>query len=108
MPAAIGTIHRVLKPGGSALVTFAGISKISPRDMARWGEFWRVTSLAARKMFEEVFAQANVQVESFGNVLTAISFLHGIAANELTEAELNHHDPCYELIIAVRAMKEDQ
>jgi len=105
MPAAIQTIHRVLKPGGVALATFAGISKISPRDRDRYGEFWRVTTMSAKKLFEANFAPAQIEAFAFGNVLTAISFLHGLSSDELTRQELDHHDPCFEVIVAVRARK---
>jgi hypothetical protein len=74
--------------------------------MERWGDFWRFTTLSARRMFEEAFDAGNVTVESYGNVLAAIAFLHGLAAQELTDAELNHRDPDYEVLIAVRACKK--
>jgi hypothetical protein len=38
-------------------------------------------------------------------VLTAIAFLRGLAAEELKREELDYHDPDYELIITVRAVK---
>jgi hypothetical protein len=40
-----------------------------------------------------------------GNVLAAISFLHGLAAEELRPEELDHRDTDYELLITVRARK---
>jgi hypothetical protein len=46
-----------------------------------------------------------VHVESHGNVLAAVAFLHGLAAHELTCAELDDHDPLYQLVITARAMK---
>ena len=46
-------------------------------------------------------------MSTFGNVLASIAFLHGLAAEELREDELNYHDPDYELLIAVRAVKPE-
>jgi hypothetical protein len=46
-----------------------------------------------------------VHVEPHGNVLAAVAFLHGLAAHELTRAELDDHDPLYQLVITARAMK---
>ena len=103
--AAIRTLYRVLKPGGVLLATFPGISRICRPEIDVWGDYWRFTTLSARRLFEEVFAPADVTVEAYGNVLSAISFLHGLAAEELTAAELTLRDPNYEVLIAVRARK---
>lgn len=103
--AAIGTLHRILKPGGVVLATFPGISKVSREDMDRWGYHWAFTTCSARRLFEEFFAPEDVLVEARGNVLSAISFLHGLADRELEPAELDFHDPDYEVLIGVRARK---
>lgn len=102
---AVRTLYRILKPGGVLLATFPGISQISRYDMDRWGEFWRFTTLSAKKLFQEVFLSENVDVHSYGNVLTAIAFLHGLASEELTRKELDYHDKDYEMLITVRAVK---
>ncbi len=103
--AAIGTFHRILKPGGVVLVTIPGISKVSREDMDRWGHFWSFTTCSARRMFEEFFEPEGVSVEAHGNVLSAIAFLHGLADRELDPSELEFHDPDYEVLIGVRARK---
>jgi SAM-dependent methyltransferase len=103
--AAIANAYAALKPGGVLLATLAGISQISRYDMERWGDYWRFTTLSARLLFEEVFPAANVSVEAYGNVLSAIAFLHGLAAEELGREELDHRDPNYEVLIALRAVK---
>jgi SAM-dependent methyltransferase len=103
--AAIRTIYRILKPGGVLLATFSGISQISRYDMDRWGDYWRFTSLSARRLFEEVFPRASVAVEAHGNVLAAIGLLHGLAQEDLWREELDYRDPDYEVLITVRAVK---
>jgi SAM-dependent methyltransferase len=103
--AAVRTLHRILKPGGVALVTVPGISKISPEDMERWGQYWSLTSSSARRLFEEAFPPEAVTVEVGGNVLAATAFLMGIALEELTAAELEHTDEHYQVIVGVRAQK---
>ena len=50
--AEVAEIHRILKPGGSVLCTVPGISQISRFDMDRWGDYWRLTSLSAKELFE--------------------------------------------------------
>ena len=44
-------------------------------------------------------------MNAYGNVLTTVGFLHGLAAEELTEAELDKHDRDYQLLITIRAVK---
>jgi len=104
--AAILSLHRILGPGGVLLATVPGISQISRYDMDRWGDYWRFTTASARRIFEEVFGPENVSVESYGNVLAANAFLHGLAQEELRPDELEFRDPDYELLITVRAVKK--
>jgi hypothetical protein len=103
--AAAKTLHRILKPGGNLLVTCHGTSQVSSYDMQQWGEYWRLTSLSARKLFTEVFPEPCVTVHTYGNVLSATAFLHGLTASELHREELDFHDPHYEVIVAVRIAK---
>jgi SAM-dependent methyltransferase len=105
--AAVSTIHRILQPGGVALVTLPGITQINRHDRETWGDYWcwNFTALSARRLFTERFPGGRLQVETHGNVLTAASFLYGIGRGELTRRELDHHDPDYEVLITVRAEK---
>ena len=103
--AAIRTLGRILAPGGVALVTVPGITKISREDMDQWGQFWSFTSASLRRLFEEAFDAQRVSIEAYGNVLAATAFLHGLSAAELTEDELLHRDRDFEVLLAVRAAK---
>ena len=103
--AAICTLNRILKSGGVVLTTLPGISQISRYDMDRWGEYWRFTTLSAQRLFAEFFPPECVTIEAHGNVLAAIALLHGLASSELKPLELEHHDPDYEVMITVRAVK---
>ncbi len=103
---AVRTVHRSLKEGGVVLATLPMISPISRYDMERWGDYWRFTSLGARKLFEHYFGEGNVVVESFGNVLSATAFVQGVCLEELSPAELDFNDPDYEVIVTVRAVKK--
>jgi SAM-dependent methyltransferase len=102
--AALNTLYRILKPGGVVLATFPGISQKGTDEWAeRWQ--WGFTIASARQLFGEFFSPASITACAYGNVLTAISFLHGIVAEELTQEELDHTDPAYELLIGLRAVK---
>jgi SAM-dependent methyltransferase len=103
--AAIKTLHRILKPGGVLLATVSGISQISSEDMELWGQYWSFTTLSTQKLFQEVFDQDKVEVTAYGNVLSAIAFLHGLATQELDQSKLDYHDPEYQVLISARAVK---
>jgi SAM-dependent methyltransferase len=103
--AAIDTCMRALKPGGVLLLTVPCISQVSPFDRDRWGDYWRFTSGAIRKLLSEVAPSENVAVRSYGNVLVAASFLYGVTADELTREELDSQDEEFELIVTARAVK---
>jgi len=103
---ALQHLHRILKPGGVLLVTTHGISKICRREgRDPWGEYWRFTAQSARKIFLDYFSDERLQIEVYGNVLTAVCLLHGLASHELKESELDIQDPDFEVLIAVRAVK---
>ncbi len=102
---AVATLHRALKPGGVLLLTVPGISPLCRIEEERWGEYWRFTTGSVRRLLEEEFPPPAVTVEGHGNVLAAVSFLHGLAAEELRAEELDYRDPDYELVVVARATK---
>lgn len=103
--AAVRTLHRILKPGGVLLVSLPSLSPICRYDMDRWGDYWRFTSAAAKRLFGDVFKSGTMQVDAHGNVLVAMAFLLGMASGELTTEELDFNDRDYETLITVRAVK---
>jgi hypothetical protein len=102
---AIKGLHYMLKKDGIALVTVAGICQISRYDMDRWGDYWRFTDLSIKKIFEEIFGEGNVEVETYGNVLATTALIQGIVAEELTKKELFYKDKNYQLTITIKASK---
>ena len=105
---AIETLHRILKPGGVVLATSHGITKVARREgVDDWGEYWHFTTQSSRKLFGDVFGRSNSDVSSYGNILTTIASLHGLAASEIDQTELDHNDPDYELLVMVRATKSE-
>jgi SAM-dependent methyltransferase len=102
------TLHRGLKPGGTLLLTAPGITRSCLPDRDAWGDWWRFTALSLRRLLGEVFDPARVDVESYGNVLSAAAFLYGFAADELKPAELELRDPDFEVVLAARARKAER
>jgi len=106
---ALHTLHRILKPGGVLLLTSAGIAKIG-RRLGRddWGEYWHFTTQSAEAIFKETFPGAGLDISSCGNVFAATCFLHGLASEEISEDELDHRDPDFEVLVTVRAQKTSE
>lgn len=103
---AIKSAHRLLKPGGIVLATVPGITPIPVRDGAAKQWCWSFTSNSARQLFGEEFGASNVQIQTFGNVLSATSFLWGLSQSDITSRELDVCDPDYQVLISVRAQKQ--
>jgi SAM-dependent methyltransferase len=103
--AAVRTLHRILRPGGVLLASFTGISQISRYDMDRWGDYWRFTTASARRLFEECWPAEQVTVDSQGNALLAVAYLHGLTVDELRPEEMEARDDDFQLVITVRAVK---
>ncbi|PAF45256.1 hypothetical protein BJI48_01125 [Helicobacter sp. 11S02596-1] len=95
----------MLKTNGVALITVAGLIQISRYDYERWGDYHRFTDMGIQKDFNRVFGEANVMVQAYGNVLTAIAELQGISAEELKPEELSYQDNDYQVVIAIKAIK---
>jgi glycosyltransferase involved in cell wall biosynthesis/SAM-dependent methyltransferase len=105
LSAVVATLHRVLKPGGVVLATMGGVTQTSRTPTDQWDYYWGFSTGSARALFEEQFPAPGVFVESFGNVLAATAFLHGLASEEMQPEELDYRDPDYQFLIAVTAVK---
>ena len=74
-------------------------------DMDRWGDYWRFTTASARRLFEECWPAEQVTVDSQGNALLAVAYLHGLTMDELRPEEVEARDDDFQLVITVRAVK---
>jgi len=104
---ALTTLFSSLKPGGILLATVSGISKISREDMEQWGHYWQFTSLSIKKLFLRHFSEDTLTIKTYGNVKSSTAFLYGLASDDLSEKDLIYHDPDYELVITLRAVKSE-
>ena len=103
LQAAVEHAHRILRPGGTLLCTIPAVSRIARLQLE--SEYWRVTPAACSRLFGDVFAGGDLAVRGHGNVLTAVAFLIGMAAEELSPRELNRDDPFFPLVVSVRATR---
>lgn len=102
--AALRTCHRILKPGGVLLLTVPGIT---PIDHGEWKDtwYWSFTDKAMRRIMDETFPESQTEINTYGNVFTATSFLYGMGLQEVPPSKLNFHDPHYQVIVTVKAQK---
>jgi ribosomal protein S17 len=100
--------YQMLKPGGVMLTTVGAISQISRYDADRWGHYWSFYPQGIARAFEKVFGSKNVEVNSFGNSLSAISFIEGISSEELKKDELDFNDKDYPVTISILARKNSK
>lgn len=98
---AVETLHRILKPGGVLLATFPGLCRIGRDELPYWS--WTFSKLSATRLFGEFFE--DLDVRAHGNALVAVAFIHGVALEELTREEMDHHEPGYEVCLTLRAVK---
>jgi hypothetical protein len=103
LKAAIFHSHRILRAGGTLLCTVPTLSRIDRRELE--SEYWRLTAAACARLFGEMFTGGQIEIRARGNVLTAVAFLVGMAAEELAKRELERDDPFFPLIVTVRATK---
>ena len=47
----------------------------------------------------------DLEVEMFGNLVTSIAFLTGVASEELEPAELDHRDDRFPVVVTARLRK---
>ncbi len=101
---ALATCYRILKPGGTLLLTVPGIT---PIDHGEWKKtwYWSFTDSALHRLFADTFPTGAVQISSFGNVFIASAFLYGMGLSEVTKEQLDHYDPQFQVINAVKATK---
>ncbi|MEX0686712.1 MAG: methyltransferase domain-containing protein [Balneolales bacterium] len=99
--AALRTCNRILKPQGSLLLTVPGISQIEEGEMGKnW--LWSFTKRSMELIMEETFPQAQYEIETFGNVLSASAFLYGISRLEVSRSELDYNDRLYQVLITLK------
>lgn len=102
--AAIETCHRVLKTGGSLLITVPGISHIAQDQWSKYW-LWSFTDASMQRIMQECFSEGNISIKTHGNVLVASAFLYGMGLPEVKKEQMDYHDPHYQVIITVSATK---
>jgi SAM-dependent methyltransferase len=96
-------LYASLKPGGVLLVTAPFIQKIDHKGEG--ADRLRLSPLAFKELLEASCIGAEIEVESFGNVLTSIAFLMGISAEEMRPQDFDVFDPAYPMLVTARVRR---
>lgn len=98
-------IYKMLKPGGNALITAAGISYLSMYDYNNWGEYWKFTRLSMSKIFEKYFDKENIKVDTYGNSKIAMGMMYGLCKEDFRYEDLDYRDEQYPLTVVAKITK---
>lgn len=100
---AVAHSYRILRPGGVLLVTVPALSRLAGEG---YTDYWRFTPASCARLFGEIFGADQVTITAYGNVLSAVAFLEGMAYEELSKLELDAVDEHYPVLMAIRAVKQ--
>jgi SAM-dependent methyltransferase len=100
--AAVSETHRILKRGGSVLVTVPALSLCQGGDVT---DYWRFTPHAIRYLLRQYFPEQGIVVQGHGNALAGVAFWLGLAQEDLRRWHLEYYDPDYACIASARATK---
>lgn len=92
---------RVVRPGGVVLATTATFVPLNPDTP----DYWRLTADGWTELATRVWSGHAVTIASHGNCLASVAAMLGLAAEELTEAELDVHDPHYPVLVTLKVVK---
>lgn len=92
-------IMRLLKKGGTALITCSGISQNSRRCMDNYGCYFNFNADVFVRMFEKESNAQVLETGSFGNVKTVSAHLNGLCSEDLVEEDFVPNDKYYPLIV---------
>lgn len=99
--AALRNLAQSCRSGGTLLITVPSVSKLDP-TCGPDGDLWRLTPAGLGALISRTLPDAGFELTGYGNVLAATAFLYGIAAEELSAAELDHVDHEFPMLACAR------
>lgn len=106
LPSAIKNIYKMLKKGGTALITVPGIKPLCTYDSENWGENWSFTSNSVKKLCSLVCEPDSYEVIQYGNVKVTTAYLYGVCVEEMDIADLEYQDMQYPFLICAKIHKK--
>lgn len=92
----VRTLRSSLAPDGLLLLSVPVIAKVDHN--LETIDRWRMLPKGLTTVLDDVAPSDDREMVAFGNVLAAVAFLLGIAAEELDPSELLHVDPLYPIL----------
>ena len=84
-----------------------GQAVVSPIvDESHFTDYWRFTPASCAALVGEFFGYESTRVRAYGNVLTSIAFLMGMACEELAVSGLEKYDQRFAMLVGVCAIKD--
>jgi hypothetical protein len=101
--AATENLWQSVAPGGALLLTSPAIARLDPVYTA--DDRWHLTPAGLEALIARSCPGADYAVESYGNPVTAIAFLQGIAVEELRPEELDARHPLFPIVVMAALRK---
>lgn len=98
---AVSNVGRILKKGGSVIITVPGIGHLNRVDYESYGQYWRFTPMGLSRLLEKHIPGGKISITTYGNVKTSVAFLYGLCTEDLTQEELDYRDDSYPLLIGI-------
>lgn len=95
----IEQLHRVLKVGGSLLVTFPALGKVEEGAT----DYWRFMPDGVRALFEDDAWISDMT--TYGNALMGVALMTGMATKDVPARAWTDKDPDFPCTIGLRAVK---
>lgn len=91
---AVRNAYDCLRPGGWLLITAPALEPVNMRDP----DLWRFPPAALHMLVSRALPDGRAEFSAFGNLVSAIAALQGLAAEELREDELAAFDARYPVV----------
>lgn len=88
---------RIVRPGGVILASASVFVPLVPDAP----DYWRMSKAGWTEILGRAWPDAEIGIEAHGNCLAATAAMLGLAAEELSEDELNVIDPRYPVLITI-------
>jgi SAM-dependent methyltransferase len=93
-----------LASGGVLLLSVPGITRSDPVHAT--ADRWRLTPSGLDTLLARTCLDGRSEVAGYGNLISAVAFLMGLAAEELEETELTSTDPHFTVSVCARVQRQ--
>ncbi|MFC1722361.1 methyltransferase domain-containing protein [Patescibacteria group bacterium] len=99
---AVKECWRILKPGGTLLVTMPCLSPVWNKA----GHHWRWTEASGNYIFNKCFPHSELVIETYGNALVGQAYWVGMSCEDLTKEELEYNDSYFPVTVTIKVVKK--